>query len=329
MLHLSCNISGDDYQMVKSDTPASKKKVIMLVSALSIPVFMWFINVFLLASQTLQQSWIASLIAAILAAFLIFSIERNIIMANGSKIIMWIRIILGILIASLGSIAFDEVLFKNDIDQQMEFTKNALVKQKVSEISNTYNAQLAKNDERVKQLYGDWMVALENASGESDGTKGSGIKGVSQIAKLKMTIAQQKETEYLNAKKEADDFKKSVEFKQTEAMSKTISTYKDNALLLRIQAMFDLLKNDKWMVVVYSLITSILFVLEFIVVVMKMNLPKSNYERKIELIERIGEERMRRILKTYPSHIDDVSLIPSLKSINNKMQNAREVSIFN
>jgi hypothetical protein len=329
MLRLSCIISGDDFQLVKFDTPASKKKIITLVSALCIPVFMWFTNVFLLTSQTLQKSWFISLVAATLASFLIFSIERNIIMANGSKAIMIIRIVLGFLIASLGSIAFDEVLFKNDIDHQVSVSLNNLINKRVEDVQKKYVNQLAKNETNVKKLYNDWIVALDNASGESDGSKGSGLKGVSQIAKLKISIAQQQQEEYISAKKEADNFIKKVEKEKKEIKQTTILTYQNNALLLRIQAMFDLLKNDNWMLVVYILVTSILFVLEFIVVFLKMKLPKTNYERKVEMIERIGEERIRRLLKTYPSYIDDVTLIPSLRSVNNRVKKANDSSIFN
>ena len=108
-----------------------------------------------------------------------------------------------------------------------------------------------------------------------------------------------------------------------------MKSFHENGLLLRIKAMFDLLRNDIWMDVVYILVTLILFVLEFIVVIMKLKIPKTNYERKVELIEKIGEERIRRILKTYPSYIDDATLMPALKNINNNIQKTHGASMFN
>lgn len=59
--------------------------------------------------------------------------------------------------------------------------------------------------------------------------------------------------------------------------------------------MFDLISQDKWMLSIYILFTAFLFCLEFLVVILKLSLKETNYERKIALIERIGTERMARI----------------------------------
>lgn len=128
MLRFCCFITGDDYQMVKHETPASKKKIASLVSAMFIPVAMWIINVVLVVQQVLQGTLISAILAGIIAGLLIFFIERNIIMSNGSKAIMTFRVLLGLIIALLGSLAFDEIIFKNDIDQQLSENKAESIK---------------------------------------------------------------------------------------------------------------------------------------------------------------------------------------------------------
>jgi hypothetical protein len=45
----------------------------------------------------------------------------------------------------------------------------------------------------------------------------------------------------------------------------------------------------------YILVTAILFVLEFLVVVLKVTMGKTNYERRLELIEEIGQKRMEKV----------------------------------
>jgi hypothetical protein len=82
--------------------------------------------------------------------------------------------------------------------------------------------------------------------------------------------------------------------------------------------MFDLVLHNGWMLFVYALITLILFVMEFIVVILKISLPKSNYELKLEVIEEIGRKRMARLVDSDNAHFEHGTFYSSYNKANLK-----------
>jgi signal transduction histidine kinase len=263
---------------------------------------MWFVNIYLLMLVILQLPQSLALISGFLAGFLIFTIERSIIMANGSKAVLVFRIVLGFFIALLGSATFDEVLFKTDIDQQLIEQKMGRKADAEAGIDSIYAPMMIKKNMEVDQKLTIWNNALAIASGEADGTTGSGRTGVSEITKLKLDIAKQKEKDYLAAKTELDSIAKRKNRDRLSAMAEVESNFSEHAMLQRISAMFELVFSNRYMGIYYGMITAILFMMEFMVVILKFCLPRSNYEIKIETIEKIGQRRMAEMLKKDPDH---------------------------
>jgi hypothetical protein len=68
--------------------------------------------------------------------------------------------------------------------------------------------------------------------------------------------------------------------------------YKDG-LMIRVKALFQLVFSDWGMGIAYVVLTVLMFCIEFIVVLVKSKTPESNYERRVKLIEAIGEKRMQ------------------------------------
>lgn len=302
MLKFACKITGDDYQMLNRDTPASRKKVLTLVSVLSLPVLMWFINIYLLMLIIMQQPQSFSLISGVLAGLAIFTIERSIIMANGSKTILVFRLLLGFFIALLGSATFDEVLFKSDIDQQLNENKMERKARAEGRVDSIYAPIISAKQNEVDRKQKAWMNALAIATGEADGTMGSGRRGVSAITKLKLDVAGQKENDYRTAKTELDSIAQKKNRDNKTAVDKVETNFSEHAMLQRISAMFELVFSNRYMSIYYGVITIILFLMEFMVVILKFCLPKSNYEIKIETIEKIGQRRMERMVEQEPDY---------------------------
>ena len=290
MLHFSCLVTGDDYQMVKKETPASKKKIVSLVSALFIPVTMWIINVVLVALQVLESSLTAAILSGLIAGMLIFFIERNIIMSNGSKVIMAFRIFLGLIIALLGSLAFDEIIFKNDIDQKLAKNKIELVHATKEEIRTGYGLMIEAQEQSLSKKYLTWQASLKAVADEADGSGGSKTRGVDIITREKEKIAIINEGEYRNAVDQLEKLKSECQTEENNVGEQVESSFSQNAMLFRIKALFELVLEDPWMMLVYCLVTLFLFFLEFIVVLLKLYLPMTNYEKKIQLIEQIGQK---------------------------------------
>jgi hypothetical protein len=69
--------------------------------------------------------------------------------------------------------------------------------------------------------------------------------------------------------------------------------------------------------------------MEFMVVILKFYLPKSNYEIKIETIEKIGQRRMEEMVKKDPDHFRPVERTPHYRKTASDVRNISGARLFN
>jgi hypothetical protein len=82
------------------------------------------------------------------------------------------------------------------------------------------------------------------------------------------------------------------------------------------------------MMVFYILVTAILFTLEFLVVVFKVTMGKTNYERRLELIEEIGQRRMEKVRQNDLNHFEAGRYRPEYRKAMETINNSR-ASLYN
>ena len=289
MLKFYSIIIGENPKYTAAFQPSSKRKIALYANCLLVPVILWFINGYLLVKNVLEGSMFTALLTAFISGFIIFLIERAIVMSNGSKPIFWFRIILGFVIASLGSISLDEVIFKHDIDNQVALHKQTEIDNAVQKVEQQYENQITKQESIVNQKAFEWNQSLKDAKSEADGTGGSKQKMVGKIALLKMDIASKQQSDYQKENDKLEEIIVLMDTAKNNAKLKAESDFNGNALLARIRAMFDLIAKDKFMLGVYILFTLFLFCLEFLVVLIKIG---SKYSIDEEL-EKARENLLR------------------------------------
>lgn len=292
MTKLACKILGEDYELLMKSSPNSRMKVNVLAFSLLIPTLMWAVTGYLLASEIKEFGILKSLGFAVFMLILVFILESLILRTPKNKVIKWLRISLGVLMAFIGSIILDEWLFKEDIDKQMAFNKMALFQNETAKTIEENQDEIIKAEKELNSRKEDWDAALEDATREADGTGGSGNKGVDAIARMKMDVASQKQREYEKAVKQLSDIKASVEKKISDRIKEVESASNTNSLLSRMQAMFTLIFSDAIMFFVWALVTGILFCLEFIVVILKMNWEDTPYEKYKQTLDEIHVRRL-------------------------------------
>lgn len=326
MLKTACFLTGDNYQLVLNDTPASKKKITAMAIAMILPITIWLFSSFLLAFEVIKTGFISALITALVCGLIVFFVEKLVIMADGNRWLTLFRISIGFIVAALGSIAIDEVVFKNDIDISIVTLKNeAIRKAKLDEekqfkLNNNYqNIEI-----EVANLVNRYNSAVNSAIAEADGTTGSKQAGVGVITIMKERAKNviRKDLEAANQKLALLDMGKNEAVKKAGFdMSKA---FNENALLTRIKALFSLVTSDRYMAIVYTLFTLLMFFFEFLVVILKLTWKKTNYERKLAMLEKIGEERILYLLrKGSPVYDPGVGFqhIETIKSRINKKSN--------
>ena len=316
MLKIYSIIIGENPKYTATFQPASKRKVALYANCLIVPVILWFINGYLLVSNVLEGSIFSAILTAFIAAFIIFLIERAIVMSNGSKPIFWFRIFLGIIVASLGSISLDEVIFKHDIDNQVVYYKQAEVDSAVHKVERDYQNQIGLQQSIVNQKGFEWNQSLKDAKGEADGTTGSHQKLVGKIALLKMNIANIQQTDYNTEKNKLASLTSSVDTAKAQAKTKAEADFNGNALLVRIRAMFDLIAKDKFMLGVYILFTLFLFCLEFLVVLIKIGSKNSIDEDLEKAREVLLRAKTKKTLDRSEIFFQPEHFIPSVQTAN-------------
>jgi hypothetical protein len=330
MLKFACKITGDDYQMLNSETPSSRKKVIVLGLSVFVPTILWFINGLLLTYAVLEKSILAAILVGLIASLIIFLIEKLVVMSNGSRSLTIFRGILAFLVAILGSVFMDEVIFVKDINQQLSVNKNLLLEQRQNEVRIKYSAELSTQEQLVNRKYDIWHTTQAEAQREADGTGGSGVKGVHAITRLKMENASINQSDYLTAKSDLEALTMKIRNEKEQVTSQIESSFENNALLNRIKAMFDLAFSNIYMGVFYIVVTLILFVLEFLVIIFKTTMKKTNYEYRLELIEEIGRKRMDKVRQNDIAHFEPGRVYPEYKNASQQiLSKTGSASLFN
>lgn len=308
MLKFYCLLIGENYQEVKNFQSSSKRKIAMFAGGMMLPVMLWFINGFMASYVILANTLLISVITAFITAFIIFLLERLILLSNGGKIIYSFRFILGLVVAVLGSVCLDEIIFKNDIDNKMLDLKQEYIEKTVNKAIRKNTKQIENQKLLTNQKYIIWQKRLDELNAELKGLPGSsGYRGKGEVARENIKMAMTSEADY---HKENNTLNK-LEYQQNQYMTiikeKAKTDFNQNALLTRIKAMFQLISEDIYMAITYSAFTIFLIMIEFIVVILKMTTQTSIDEElckiRESMIKRKAEILSDNIEKAYnPSH---------------------------
>jgi hypothetical protein len=308
---------GENPKYTTTFQPASKRKIALYANCLMIPVILWFINSYLLISHVLQGSIFIAILTGFIAAFIIFLIERAIIMSNGSKPIFWFRIFLGFIVASLGSLSFDEVIFKNDIDHKMSSYQDEVISSAVQKVNDEYKPIFENQGNIVNVKYKEWQKRLDDINKEMKGLPGSsGKSGKGSITQENIRIASLLQADYETEKDKLAVLSDSFAKDKLAAKDKAIAGFNNNALLIRIRAMFDLLGEDVFMLSVYILFTLFLFCLEFLVVLIKIGSQNSIDEDLEKARDILLRAKTKKVLERSALLFSPDQLVPSVKAAN-------------
>lgn len=318
---------GEDPRYTALYQPGSKRKIALYANCLMVPVILWFINCYFIVSHVLNGNTVVAILSGLIASFIIFLVERSIIMSNGSRLIFWFRIALGLIIASLGAIGFDEIVFKNDIDNKIAQYEKINIDSAAIHVEKEYNNAIKSQQLVVNQKTNDWKNALQDAKAEADGTGGSRQKLVGKIALLKMEVAEKLESDYNSENNKLQILLLEKDSIKNLALAKAEANFNGDAFLLRIKAMFDLISEDRFMLAVYILFTALLFCLEFLVVLIKIA-SKNSVDEDIEQARDILlREKTKKILERRSLLFDPTQFQPTVKAAN-EILNQRNISVF-
>lgn len=314
MLAFFSHLLGEDPRYTMRFQPSGRRRILMMGSALLVPVLLWWVSTYLLVYQVMQEPWWIALLAACTTASLIFLIERSIVMSPSRHWVMvCFRLLLGFLVAILGSLSIDEVIFKHDIDTRVASLRMEAGKNAVLQVEEAYQPRLADQKRKVEALHSVWQKALEEVRREADGTGGSGIAKVGAITIVKQDQARLLEKDYLVEKDRQDALVNAMKEEMARAESSALSEFRENGILLRAKALFQLVGEEVFVLLAYLLMTLLLFCLEFIVIIFKLTLPPTTDERLELMAEELIHDKAQRTSEKIRMYHNGVRDLPQVR----------------
>ncbi|TCC99952.1 DUF4407 domain-containing protein [Pedobacter psychroterrae] len=155
-IRLGCFLTGYNYKIVMNSSEISAMKVKQNLSALMIVCILWSFIGFSFTQRYLKAELLGSIFGAILSCVIIIQIERQIILSvYHNKYLYFMRLIIALMMAVIGSVIIDQVIFKQDVE-----------KRKISSLDKEVNQVFPiKSEElRLQTKYIDSTLSAKEAS---------------------------------------------------------------------------------------------------------------------------------------------------------------------
>lgn len=117
---LSCLLIGWDYKILRECSVASRKTLYRYVGAVTLLMLIWAFIGFSMASRYFELDTNGAIVTAVVFAFVILLIERQIILVVGkNRFLAIFRFILAGCMSIIGATIIDQTLFAKDIEAQL------------------------------------------------------------------------------------------------------------------------------------------------------------------------------------------------------------------
>lgn len=155
---IGCFLIGWDKNILKECGEASYRQYRKLLSAISIMMILWGTIGYCFADRYINiESCYLKICVALVFMLIVLCVERVIILTVGkAKLMSFMRVLLALCMAVIGSCIFDQIIFRNDIQQAIQDNRENV-------ISETINKRLSIYDSDIQRITKD-MDSLSNAT---------------------------------------------------------------------------------------------------------------------------------------------------------------------
>jgi len=251
----------------------SRRHILVLGWSLLVPATVWLILGFAISYQIFNATLAGSLAAGFIASFMVFTIDRIIVLSRGG--VAWIfRLGLALALSVMGGMVADVVFFGHDISAEMLEREIASRKSSVDSAAAVYD------------------TANAQYLAEVDGTGGSGRYGFGTAAEMKRDNALACYQRYQLEKKALDSL-------QAMKLNGEYLPAASAGLLKRLKVLDDMVRKNREMRRFYWLAFFVVMMLEILPLLAKYS--GGRHDPLVELEARL-EEQVRRewIERLYP-----------------------------
>ena len=156
--NVGCLLIGWDKNILKECGEASYRQYRKLLSAISIMMILWGPIGYCFADRYINiESCYLKICVSLVFMLIVLCVERVIILTVGkAKLMSFMRVLLALCMAIIGSCIFDQIIFRNDIQQAIQDNRENV-------ISETINKRLSIYDSDIQRITRD-MDSLSNAT---------------------------------------------------------------------------------------------------------------------------------------------------------------------
>lgn len=282
-----CAVVGESPERVARLHDSTRRRLKTFAIALHIPVVLWAVTGFVIASRVFHVGiWESAGIAAFCSG-LIYMLERLVLATPKAWFVNLGRLVIGLVIAVLGASAVDLVIFEREIALQLRTA--GLVR-----ITAEYDRALGQQQAVVSQKKADWMAAQAAANCEADGTCGSRVRSVGPVYQklAQQALVLRQDYERAQARMEA-----LAEERQSElnAWRDSPKALEEAGLLSRVEALRHYTMNNTAALVAFLLFFFLVLAMELMVVFVKLVFGETVDDR----LDRIREELSRHKAESY------------------------------
>jgi hypothetical protein len=326
-LKLGCFLTGYNYTIIKNSSEASAKSVKKYLSALLIVSIIWCFIGFSFSNRYLHAGLFGSSCVALVMVIIVIQIERQIILTTGkSNWALLFRALIAIVMAIVGSIIIDQIIFKEDIEIQ----KISKIQEDVNKILSTKTTQLdieigsldsliskkeLERAELIDEITRKPFVKSSTSQRKNQIVKTSGPGGISKdtvIVTTDLTL-----TDAVNPKAalivSVDQLLVDLRIQKTEKQKARINIRQDlekdlkskTGFLDEMKTLIFILTSHTVALIVWILIFVFFLSLELFVLVIKFGDSKNDYEKailyqmnsRILMIDELSNQYSKTIIK--------------------------------
>lgn len=293
MLGFFALLTGDRYAVLRTHTPASRKKVVAMGMGLLLVAGLWVFTGFNLGVNAFGLDRPIALLIGLSLGVVVFSLDRIVLLASGtSKLITATRVLIALLMAVIGGVGLDLCMLRSEIDQTLltlhedqARERSALVKAHHEGELRTAEAEVARARSAKEKAIAAWVQEM---NGHPSGT---GRYGHGKVAKAKEALARKREKELDEAMARQAAVKDAAEQEREEALVRLASVQEVPGLFDRLHAMHRFISNDPFVMLAYGIISLVLVLLELSPLLIKLGAGKTSYEQEVELADQLHRER--------------------------------------
>jgi hypothetical protein len=280
-----CHVVGESPQRAARFHASTVRRTKAFAIAIHIPVLLWAVTGFVIASQIFHQSDAAAASVALMCAGLIYLVERLVLATPKVWFVNVSRVFIGLVISILGASMVDLVIFEREISEQLLLSGEAT-------LLAEHDAMLTAQTRAMAQKKTDWFKVQEAANCEANGTCGSKLRSVGPVYRELAHQAELLRQEYMAAQTQLATATQNKA--QALAQWRAAPPSGDKAgLLSRVQALHEYTTHNIAALVAWVLFFTLVLFFELMVVLSKMVFHDTVDDELDSIRERISQQKAR------------------------------------